>query len=101
MLFGAIRGPRPSADGPHIASWRVGAESAHNSSSFSYIALFGTINIQILNCVASFCGGGGDCNCGEAIATVAIFTAAMATTTAVAATAATATATAATASRLE
>ena len=38
----------------HIANWRVGAESAHNSSSFSYIALFGTINIQILNCVDSF-----------------------------------------------
>ena len=38
----------------HIANWRVGAESAHNSSFFSYIALFGTINIQILNCVDSF-----------------------------------------------
>ena len=38
----------------HIANWRVGAEFAHNSSSFLYIALFGTINIQILNCVDSF-----------------------------------------------
>ena len=27
----------------HIANWRVGAESGHNSSSFSYITLFGTI----------------------------------------------------------
>ena len=38
----------------NIANWRVGAESAHNSSSFSYISLFGTINIQILNYVDSF-----------------------------------------------
>ena len=38
----------------HIANWRVGGESVHNSSSFSYISLFGTINIQILNCLDSF-----------------------------------------------
>ena len=38
----------------HIANWRVGGESAHKSSSFSYISLFDTINIQILNCVDSF-----------------------------------------------
>ena len=38
----------------HIANWRVGGESAHNSSSLSYISLFGTINIQILNCLDSF-----------------------------------------------
>ena len=38
----------------YIAHWRVGGESAHNSSSLSYISLFGTINIQILNCLDSF-----------------------------------------------
>ena len=37
----------------HIANWRVGGEFAHTSSSFSYISLFGTINIQILNCLDS------------------------------------------------
>ena len=38
----------------HIANWRVGGKSAHNASSFSYTSLFGTINVQILNCLDSF-----------------------------------------------
>ena len=32
----------------HIANWRVGGESAHDATSFSYTSLFGTINIQVL-----------------------------------------------------
>ena len=33
-----------------IANWRVGGESTHKPASFSYMSLFGRINIQILNC---------------------------------------------------
>lgn len=38
----------------NIANCRVGGESTHKSSSFSYTSLFGTINIQLLHCLDSF-----------------------------------------------
>ena len=38
----------------HIANWRAGGESAHNSSLFLYTILFNKINIQRLNCLDSF-----------------------------------------------
>ena len=38
----------------HIANRTVEGESAHNSSSFSYFSLFGTINIRVLNCLDIF-----------------------------------------------
>ena len=38
----------------HIANWRVGGESAHDATSFSYTSLFGTTNIEVLNYLDSF-----------------------------------------------
>ena len=45
---------RSALMGFHIANWRAGGESAHNSSLFLYTILFNKINIQRLNCLDSF-----------------------------------------------
>ena len=40
--------------GFHTANWRVGGKSTREASSFSCASLFGTISVQVLNCLDSF-----------------------------------------------